>query len=300
MQINDIKILKLGLTTKCNGRCIMCWHSNRDQQEHVELDNKIYQELKNTLFHKIKVLDLISGGEIFFYTGIEELLNDSLKYDYLLKIATNGTSISEHHKNILKRLNVEFVISLDAANAELHEKLRVGCSFDKVIQSIKYFVENGKKVHIRTCVSNHNFYEMHKILELAKRLDVAGVKFQTVQYLESVKKPYSFTKPPKDMTYLKSLKGNYSIAFDYFHKHMYHSTLINIWNKIQSIKKYTYCPNAKNFLKVDIDGHVLSCSMPDAVLYGDLNKNSLTEIINNCETIRRNCTCKPMEKYLRR
>jgi MoaA/NifB/PqqE/SkfB family radical SAM enzyme len=44
----------------------------------------------------------------------------------------------------LKDLNVQFVISLDGANAELHEKLRVGCSFDKVIQSIKFFVENRK------------------------------------------------------------------------------------------------------------------------------------------------------------
>ena len=67
MKISDVKILKLGLTNKCNGKCIMCWHSNADQYGYKELDNKIYQEIKDTLFPTIKVLDIIAGGEIFLY-----------------------------------------------------------------------------------------------------------------------------------------------------------------------------------------------------------------------------------------
>ena len=279
----------------------MCWHSNKDPQKYVELDNKIYQQLKKSLFPTIKILDVISGGEAFLYSRIDEVLNDSFKYNYLLKIATNGTSITDCQKELLRDLNVQFVISLDGANAELHEKLRVGCSFDKVIQTIKFFVDNGKKVKIRTCVSNHNFYNMQEILNLAEKLNVKEINFQTVQYLDSVKE-YNFTKPPEDIPYIKSLKGKpkFSIAFDYFHKSMHYSALTPILNKIISIRKCVYCPNNKNFLKIDLDGIVSSCSMVEAASYGNLNQNSLEDILASCDTIRKSCTCKPMEKYLRR
>jgi len=300
MRLADVRILKLGLTNKCNGRCIMCWHSNRNTHGHMELDKRIYQEVKDKLFPTINVLDLIAGGEVFLYSGIDELLLDSIKYNYIIKISTNGTTISEEQKKILSALNVEFTISLDAANAELHNKLRVGCSFDKAIKTIKYFTDNGKKVYIRTCITNHNFYEMSDILELAEELRVAGVKFQTVQYLDAVEKPYKFKKPPEDIEYLKSLRGKFSINFDYFHKSMRYSPIVNIFNKIRAMKKYTYCPNNKNFLKVDIDGKVLSCSMQNASVFGDLNNNSLEDILGRCDPIRKSCICPPMERYLKR
>jgi MoaA/NifB/PqqE/SkfB family radical SAM enzyme len=141
---------------------------------------------------------------------------------------------------------------------------------------------------------------MNDILKLAEELGVAGVKFQTVQYLDAVEKPYKFKKPPEDIEYIKSLRGRFSINFDYFHKSMRYSLIANILNRIKSIKKYIYCPNNRNFLKVDIDGRVLSCSMQNASVFGDLNKNSLEEILGSCDIIRKECVCDPMARYLKR
>lgn len=296
MQIEEIKTLNLALTNKCNGRCIMCWHSNKDPRGFMEIPENFYEQAK-TLFPTIKVLDLISGGEVFLYSHINRLFEDSTEFNYLIKISTNGSVISNYHKELLSKLNVEFTVSLDATYAELHNKIRQGCSFNKAIETIKYFVDIGKKVYIRSCFSNHNFYEMQGILDLAEKLNVSGVKLQTVQYLDSVDKPYSFTKPPIDIKYLKSLKSKvkYSMAFDYFKKNPESPSL---FTKLTYLVRHKYCPLNKNFLKIDMDGKIYSCSVVRyARILGDLRLNSLTNILKTCEPIRINCTCKQMEKW---
>lgn len=299
MKIKDIDILFLDVTTQCNGRCLMCWHSNNDIPNPVELDDAMLNYVRDKLFSQIKVLQLVGGGETFLYSKIETLLQDCKKYNFKTVITSNFSPLTEEQIQIMRDMNVDFVVSLDASYKELQELQRPGCIFENVIQNIKTLVQYGKKIILQVTISAFNFYDMENILQLAEQLGVYGVKFQSVQYLGNLEKPYKFNKPPEDMEYIKKLMAKerkipYNILLDYYVTSEKNS--LDAGYYADKFANLEYCPNTRNTLYIQ-GGKVLSCCLPDAKVMGDLYKNTLEKIIDNegFDTFRKNCRCRLVE-----
>jgi MoaA/NifB/PqqE/SkfB family radical SAM enzyme len=284
----------------------MCWHSNQEQHSRFELDEVTYIGIRDKVFPTIDILDLAGGGEVLMYSRIETVFEDIKKYHFKTLITSNFSDISDRHREILKDMNVEFVISLDAANKDLQEFLRPNCFFDCIIDNIKYFKSCGKRVTIQTTVSNYNFYNMEAIMNLADELGVDAVKFQEFQFLKNLEKPYKLDKPPKDTEYLDRIflvkhNADVSAFLGFYHRPLlqipgtFHA-IYKLWRKIAPSK---YCHNTVGILKIQENGTVLSCCLPYSKIMGDLHCYSLEEIIGSeeFEDNRINCIC-PIRKMV--
>lgn len=294
----------LGLTNRCNGKCIMCWHSNKVQHRACDLPLSVYDELERKLFRRIHLLNLSGGGEILLYPYIDKVLTDIQKYKFTTTMTSNFSNVSDKYRDMLSKIRSEFVVSLDGTTPNIQNFIRPGCDFDKVIYNIKYFKARGKKITIQTTVSNHNFYDMENMIKLAGSLGVDVLKFQDVQFLENMDRPYRVEKPPHDIAYLdRILKGSKvptCVFFDFYHR-----PLLKIPFSVHKLFRWwesrhtAFCPNTVGTLKVQENGLVLSCCLPESKIVGDLRKDDLEKIIDNeqYEAIRRNCRCQMLSSF---
>jgi MoaA/NifB/PqqE/SkfB family radical SAM enzyme len=277
------------------------------------------------MFKHIKILDLISGGEIFLYKHIGLLLEDIKKYKFRTIIESNFAVINEQQKQILKDANVNFIVSLDGSHKELQKFLRPQCDYDTVIDNIRFFVKHKKRVTIRMTVSNYNFYDMADMLKLGEELGVDGIIFHEVQYLGCLEKPYKFDKPPEDMEYVKSIiskkyKINYDIFLSYYRRNSvflnfirgtYYCVIdpitaqgagayVKLHNLISLLTRRESCPISRQFIKVDIDGKIYFCSHHECSPVGDLTRNCLEYIMENqgYDNIRKMCSCAVSKRFI--
>ena len=305
MKLSEIKTLFLGLTNRCNAKCITCWHSNNQVVEPIDLSSKIYYEIQKKLFPHIKVLDVCGGGEVFLSPLFNILMSDIRNYKFKTIITSNFSVINLQHIINLVHSNVDFVVSLDGSTSELQEFLRPGCEFNKIIDNIKYFISHGHKVTIQTTVSEDNFYDIDNMLQLAERLRVDNVRFHPVRLLENINKPYKFKSCPVDVKYLtkilnKKYNMKYSICFDYYHrgiKKTYIEIVAYYFKEFFKNKKNkVFCSKMRDSIKIQEDGRVLSCCLPNSKIVGDLNLNTLEDVISSFDfnNVRRTCVCDMM------
>jgi radical SAM protein with 4Fe4S-binding SPASM domain len=127
------------ITNACNLNCLMC---NTKMQERPysymkpEVFERIILQLKET---GIKTAGLHTVGETFVYKDLESLFEIARLHDFTLWVSTNGhfpERIEEIYRKFPKILN-DIRISVDGANKETFEHIRVGGSFDKVIESFE-------------------------------------------------------------------------------------------------------------------------------------------------------------------
>lgn len=101
-----------------------------------EVFERIILQLKET---GIKTAGLHTVGETFVYKDLESLFEIAQLHDFTLWVSTNGhfpEKIEEIYRKFPKILN-DIRISVDGAKKETFERIRVGGSFEKVIESFE-------------------------------------------------------------------------------------------------------------------------------------------------------------------
>lgn len=295
MKLSKVKTLFLGLTNKCNAMCIHCWHSNTMQHGVLELNPLVYIQLRDQLFNHLEVLDLAGGGEVFLSPLFQLIMEDAKQYKFKTIITSNFSCISAEQRLILKDANVEFIVSLDGSTKEIQEYIRPQCKYDTVIDNIDYFIRHGKKVAIQMTVSDSNYYDMQSMLDLAVKLGVDHVRLQGARFLNNLDEPYKFTLKLVDVGYMGNLHSTipFSVYFEHYHKPMRNLTPrghykggLFFWNR-------PYCSHTVGAVKVQEDGRLQLCCMPSTRIIGDLNKESLVDIIDTkrFDTYRKLCRC---------
>ena len=178
------------ITNACNLDCQMC---NTKMQERPyslmkpEVFERIILQLKAT---GIRTAGLHTVGETFVYRDLETLFEIAQHHDFTLWISTNGhfpERIEEIHRKFPKMVN-DIRISVDGAKKETFERIRVGGSFDKVIESFEVIhrINAGKKnfkigVTLDSILNMDTVYEIPLYFErFGKYVDPENINFWVV------------------------------------------------------------------------------------------------------------------------
>jgi len=179
------------VTSVCNSRCIGCFNwQNLNQKDDLTLEE--IDKFTKTMPHFNHVL--FSGGEPFLRKDLLAICRIFKKNNKIksISIPSNGiltNKIKETTEQILKEipsLGVGIHFSLDGLK-ETHEKVRgVPRSFEKVVESIKDIVELKTKypqldVTVNTVISNLNYKELGKLVDVVKGLDVDDHTFDLLR-----------------------------------------------------------------------------------------------------------------------
>jgi radical SAM protein with 4Fe4S-binding SPASM domain len=161
----------------CNYRCIMCYQvdrsfSNKSSGYMGYMDLDLYKNIIDQIEGKVEAVTLASRGEPTLNKDFVKMLEYSSGKFLGFKINTNASLLSEELSHaILSNIDIgTIVFSIDAADKNIYEKIRVNGVFEKVLKNIARFKEIKEKYY--------------KSSNLVTR--VSGVKLNDYQDIDSM------------------------------------------------------------------------------------------------------------------
>jgi radical SAM protein with 4Fe4S-binding SPASM domain len=162
------------VTKLCNLSCKQCYINSIKTRKADELDTE--ECLK--LIKEIKKLDVlwveIQGGEPFIRKDILIILREIKKCNISVKIATNGTLITEEIAHSLLALldpaTDSIQISLDGSTARINDKIRGDGAFKKTVKAMKICFDIGLKYSVNTTLMDENISDLTNIFTLVNEI----------------------------------------------------------------------------------------------------------------------------------
>lgn len=164
------------ITHGCNLKCKHCL-SDAGMPRHDELSLEEIKQIINQLA-EMKVFKIIfGGGEPFVRPDIFEILDYASKFNFGIKLTTNGTLVNNDLITRLKNTKLFTVqVSVDGLE-QSHNAFRGNPeSFNAAITALKTFSKVGYYTIMSTTVTRRNIYEIIELLELAVKWGVACFK----------------------------------------------------------------------------------------------------------------------------
>jgi len=146
--MNRPNILKLELTSRCNGRCVFCGHEGGGRavpDMPLELALKVIDELADD----IEEVQPQFYGEPTLYPHFNEVVEHCRSKGLRVAFYTNGSGRLEFDDI----WPTSVIFSIDYHTEELCKKIRPGLNFERVLGNVLEFWTDPKRIEARcTCV----------------------------------------------------------------------------------------------------------------------------------------------------
>jgi len=268
------------LTQNCNLCCPMCRSAVYSRPE-FNMPYSLFQSIAATLFPYAELVDLRGWGESLMYPRIKEAIEYANSFDCRVRILTNLNVGISTLKHIMKN-RVITGISLDAANQNLYEKIRVGAKFSRVVTNIKKLVSYREQfnlaketVYICVVVMRENAEELSRIVKLAHNCGISLIKMFPQRT--------SLKNPAHPFNCFREIKEGLDAALDLSKKYKVRIELEASLHPDLTIKSKLFqrCTHPWTHCVITYDGKVGYC---DHLLRDSLRswkKNSFHSVWNN-------------------
>lgn len=181
IRVDKLVGISLDISGDCNLSCEMCSFKKWYKDKNI-MSLETFSKLKG-VFSKLLGVELQCNAEPLFNSHIGEIIREIKRENKNISISlvTNGTLLNKAIAPILLKEGVnKILISVDAPNKELFEKIRKGAKFENVIDNVKRLVSLRKntdtisncEIGIIAVSTRHNLSQLIKVLKLAKTLEV--------------------------------------------------------------------------------------------------------------------------------
>jgi radical SAM protein with 4Fe4S-binding SPASM domain len=152
------------LTYRCNLRCTHCYLRPGDPHEGempVESWLRAIRELTDLGAFYVT----ITGGEPTLYPGFWDILDELYRRETVVRLFTNGTTLTEGDVDRLVRCGVRYAdISLHGPDAATHEAVtRTPGSFDATIRTVKRLKAAGVHVNLKGSLLKSNYRTVNEL-----------------------------------------------------------------------------------------------------------------------------------------
>jgi MoaA/NifB/PqqE/SkfB family radical SAM enzyme len=175
-------VFNLSNSTQCNLSCIMCDRHN--QKDDPRVIQKTARDVSRYL-PAARRLILTGMGDPFARPDTRQLLTEfkSQNPDFAFDIVTNGLLLPRYWDRIRHQRFGSLLISVDASKKETYDKIRIGGSWDRLIESLDLVKENRDRfssVTLNMTVMRHNYGEVPEFIGLAESYGFS-VSFQRIR-----------------------------------------------------------------------------------------------------------------------
>ncbi|MFH0959922.1 MAG: radical SAM/SPASM domain-containing protein [Pseudomonadota bacterium] len=176
MASKKFRLFQIEPTTRCNLNCIMCpWKDSHHQGHDIDLD--FYRTLSEDFRH-VEEVDLTGSGEPLMHPHLAQIVRITKAKGCRVGFSTNGLLCDASRIEQLLDAGLDWVaFSVDATTAETYEKIRVGSSFDRVIDHMEHIREIREKRSDRRpafmiffVMMKENYFELPDMVDLAVRV----------------------------------------------------------------------------------------------------------------------------------
>ncbi len=201
-------------------------------------------------------------------------------------IMTNGLLFTDYWQKLFVGHGYSVNFSLNGADKKIHEQINVNSKFDRVMKNLQDLIELKDKeksdleISVSFVIIPENLHQLGDFVELVHELGVQKVRF----FFDASRLPENIEEVKKNITSALQKREKYedTLAVEGLLKfYEYYSFKKKIENEHKDKKEKipAKCLAPWKSLYVDHYGKVMQCCMSNVVL-GDLNKNSLEELIN--------------------
>lgn len=211
--LDEIKIIQLDHTTRCNLLCPQCARVEDDKPNPVmpvrDLTVDDYKLIFEPFIGKdIHILHCGSYGDVIASPTFDSTLDWCLSNNFnKIRIITNGSArTTEWWSNLGKKNLVEVVFSIDGLEDTNH-LYRVNSNFNKIIKNMEAFVNAGGNVRWDYLVFEHNYHQVEEAKQLAKRIGVKTFNTKnTTRFINSSGYKNNITNKKSDV--IKDITNN--------------------------------------------------------------------------------------------
>jgi MoaA/NifB/PqqE/SkfB family radical SAM enzyme len=168
----------------CNLKCVMCpWRGMAKGAENRGIMTQAVWEAIRPYLDRVQSVDFTGGGEPLLQPKLVEWITDAKNAGCETGFLSNGLLLTEEKLKKILDAGVDWIcISMDGADAEMYNKIRVGSDFDRVCKNVANIarLRAGKipKTMINFVLMDMNIHQMEAIVQLAARLGVDQVNFK--------------------------------------------------------------------------------------------------------------------------
>ncbi|MFM7068407.1 MAG: radical SAM protein, partial [Actinomycetes bacterium] len=177
--------IEFNLSNRCNLRCIQC---NPELSSSIRAltdlppvvgiyGDEFFDQLRQFLPALQRAQ--FAGGEPFLAAEnyrVWEMIAE-LAPGLAVTVITNATHLTQRAKEILERVPMSIVASIDGATASTFESIRLGAAFPEVVANVEWLAEYCRRVgtscSINHCLMPQNVHEFADLLEWAEGLGLA-------------------------------------------------------------------------------------------------------------------------------
>lgn len=261
------------VTKSCNLRCPFCYARGGESDTSLSLDGimKIFDELFQS---GVSSVDL-TGGEFFLHPDALTILELACDRFPKIGLLTNGTLLEEKAVDLIASHKEQFFVnvSIDSVDSAVHDEMRgVSGAHDKAISAVKALVDKGIKVRLASVILEKNKWELERLAELAKSMNVTAFNFNFVEGFgrgASYKQRHGVQEESEYQRYVEKIMVK-------------HRDIIPMVTSRNISESRNNCGAGTNKIAIGPDGWVRPCLLSDAGPYlGNILFSSLDEVMTS-------------------
>ena len=178
------RLLQVEAAFACNLRCVMCpWREMaKGATNQGIMTQEIWQSIQPYL-PEAQSVDFTGGGEPLLQPRLAQWIAEARAAGCETGFLSNGLLLNQEKLEKILEAGINWIcISMDGANAEIYNKIRVGSNFERVCQNVANIArlrdDNQPKTMINFVLMDMNFHQVEEIVRLAARLGVDQVNFK--------------------------------------------------------------------------------------------------------------------------
>ncbi len=271
--------LQIEPTTFCNLKCKFC--------HNVDLKNKTYISFEKfkyiiSQFPYVKKINLVGLGEPLMNPDLIDIIAFLNQQNIKVGFATNTMLLDEKISKRLIDAGLSWIyFSIDSADPQSFETLRIGANLKQIINNIKNFIKlnnNVVETGIATVIGKHNIDSFSNIIDLTHSLGINKIFTQTIHFWgrEDYKNKffnYSLQKEP----FIQKLKKIAQYARS--------KNIRLIFENIPDKTKSRGCKWPWKSLYITVDGYITPCCMhgadPNIINFGNIFEQNINNILNS-------------------
>lgn len=169
----SLPVVILYVTEGCNLKCVTCSYRK-------PLPGELSFEEISALAESLKRFGLrhivYSGGEPLLRRDFPQICGLYTNTGIKQTLLTNGLLLEKRLPE-LQNVFSEIIVSIDGADAEVHNRIRGVNSFDIILAGIAAAVSAGENVSIRTVLQKQNYRALPQFIDMARRAGVNRISF---------------------------------------------------------------------------------------------------------------------------
>jgi radical SAM protein with 4Fe4S-binding SPASM domain len=256
------------LTQRCFGNCSFCITNSKVTSEMIELSDDDWETIAKRICNDLNPcqVDLIGGEPLIRFEAAKRVCKILVENNVLVRIITNGVVLADLERckelaEILQDSKHYIQISIDG-DEEIHNKLRPGARYDKVLMAMKNIDYSGMAWGSNLTVTKENLYKTEEIIDKISKYNPIhfeiGPLQTSVKDIELCKKIVLDNKDENELRMIidKSSKRYKKIDF-VFNKR--EKIFLTGAKPIGAGRKYQDCSAFRKLLSISADGRLISC-----------------------------------------